>query len=425
MIMKHVALTCVLLLLLAACAVPAPRAAVPDPLATVTPQAPVTATPAPPGTRPTLTPPQPLTALPTASPEERQAASNTWLYLLAFQSGAVSVIDPRSGHALYTIPTEGDRAGMAVAPDGVRLYVVDGLQAGRLRVFDTATWEVIHQEPVAKRARMFINPITLSGDGRWLVVRHYDYDREQAWTSVFDTRRLAFLPDGTWSLTDCSDNILLVGLLGRPDHERLYAECGNSVIALDADTLEPLWETPAPLSPHPDLDLASDGRLLFGLYPQVQTRVGSNGHRRATETDLRLIVWGTQAGHRVHDIALSEQVTVPPATIGRGDAGYLAITPDGERLYVAWEDRLWALSTESLKVVAELDLPAPVDGMALSPDGRALYLLPATAGDLKVRGHGLWSVDATALELVRRTPDWPENLNLFAADLVAASAPNR
>ncbi len=114
---------------------------------------------------------------------------------------------------------------------------------------------------------------------------------------------------------------------------------------------------------------------------------------------------------------------MPLATIGRGDAGYLALAPDGRRLYLAWEDRLWALVTESLDVGGELQLPAPVDGMVLSLDGREIYLLPATSGDLRVRGHGLWTVDTTAMKLVRRASDWPQNMPLFAPFFVAAPAP--
>lgn len=116
-------------------------------------------------------------------------------------------------------------------------------------------------------------------------------------------------------------------------------------------------------------------------------------------------------------------MVVPLATIGRGDAGYLAIAPDGERLYVTWEDRLWTLATATLQVVGELELPAPVDGMALSVDGRELYLLPATSGDLRVRGHGLWTVDTTTLKLVHHASDWPQNAPLFAPLFVAAPAP--
>jgi len=60
-----------------------------------------------------------------------------------------------------------------------------------------------------------------------------------------------------------------------------------------------------------------------------------------------------------------------------------------------------------MQVTAELVLPAPVDGLALSKDGSELYLLPAFSGDLVVRETSLWTVDATALTLIRHASDWP------------------
>ena len=58
-------------------------------------------------------------------------------------------------------------------------------------------------------------------------------------------------------------------------------------------------------------------------------------------------------------------------------------------------------------------LTAAADGVALSIDGRELYLLPSTAGDLAVRERGMWSVDAVALKIVRRVSDWPQLLRPF------------
>ena len=102
---------------------------------------PAPSAPRQPGFTPSSEPWRPL-PLPTATAEERAAASDTWLYLTAFQNDHVSVIDSVSVHALHQFSVDADQAGMAISPDGSRLYVVDGLPTvdGRLRVFDTATW---------------------------------------------------------------------------------------------------------------------------------------------------------------------------------------------------------------------------------------------------------------------------------------------
>ncbi|MDQ5853390.1 MAG: hypothetical protein M3380_15225 [Chloroflexota bacterium] len=380
---------------------------------------PMTATPAPPGLVPTHEPPP---VLPTASGTERQAAGDTRLYLFAFQSPTVSVVDSTSAHALHQIPVTGDQAGVAVAPDGTRLYVVDGPSDGQLRVFDTTTWQIVHQEPIMDRALLLgANPISLSGDGRWLLVEHFNYETERAWLSLFDTQMERFVPfpDGanTLQLNTCQRPVRLVG---RPEHSQLYVTCDGLVAALKADTLEVLWQVPAPRGHRIELVLAPDGRRLYGLQPRVATGYGfPDGHDRVTETDLRMFTWETATGRLVQEIRLSDQTPVPTATIGRSDAGYMAMAPDGTRLYVAWENWLWTLAAESLRMTGELPLPASVDGMALSIDGSELYLLPTTAG-VHERIGGLWTVDTAALKLVRHASDWPP---LVVPFILAAPAP--
>ena len=365
----------------------------------------ITALPATPGPPPATTVPETLW-VPLVSPQERPATSDTWLYITAFQYNHISVVDPASGHALYEMPVVGDSPGLAVSPDGQRIYVVDGEAEGRVRVIDTAAWEVIHQETIQDRALLLGgNPISLSGDGHWLLVDHYSYAQETGWVSIFDTQALKFLSSGALRFSECPRPIHLVG---HPDHERLYLDCGGFVVALDSASLESVWMADAPNEGIPALALAPDGERLYGLYPRVVFEYSSDdGHGRVTATELRVLAWETATGNLDRNIELSDQIFVPPATIGRGDAAYLAISPDGERLRVAWEDRLWTLSPASLQVTGELKLPAPVDGMALSSDGREVYLLPAFSGDLVVRETGLWTVDAAALTLIRHASDWP------------------
>lgn len=413
----------VLLLCLVACTAPMPRAAITTATVAATPQpvaiaSPTRLTPAPPlvATRdPQFTPrPRPTLSAPMASPSERQAASPTWLYLTAFQSYNLSVIDPHSGHVLRELSVQGEQAGLAISPDGTRLYIVDGGRDGELRIYDTQHWQVLHREPITNLHNpLGGNRVSLSGNGRWLVVGRYEFERNHWWASVFDTMRLRWLSDDVVSTLRCvPDYTQIVQLAGRPSHSRLYADCNGSVISLDADTLSPLWRTAAPSARKPVLVLAPDGKRLYGLYPQVAISYAS-GSGRVTLTDLWLSIWETVTSRDsanallVQQIRLSDRVTIPTATFGRGESGYLAISPDGARLYIAWEDRLWTLASGSLQVMGELKLPTAVDGLAVSVDGRELYLLPATAGDLKTRAQGMWIVDAASLQIMRRVSDWP------------------
>lgn len=118
---------------------------------------------------------------------------------------------------------------------------------------------------------------------------------------------------------------------------------------------------------------------------------------------------------------MSDLASVPSPTPGRGDAGYVTVSFVGERVFIVWEDMLWALNAEALKVADELRLPSPVDGVAQSVDGRELYLLLATMGNLDVEGHGMYTVDAATLELLRQADDWPK-LRLLFFFLAPASA---
>ncbi len=404
-------------LTLAACVAPAPRAPV-----AASPQAalpsPTVFTPAPPlvATRdPQFTPrPFPTLSAPTASATERQAASNTQLYLTAFQSFNVSVIDPHSGHVLREFPVTGDQAGMAVSPDGTRLYIVDGWSDGELRIYDTQNWQVVHREPLANRAALLGgNPISLSGDGRWLIVGRYNFKNNQSWSSVFDSEKRRWLPDDTLQFLKCRQNDLLpLRLVGQPGQPRLYADCNVSVIAVNAISLLLIWREPAPTARAPSLVVSPDGKRLYGLYPQVAISY-AGGSGRVTLTDLWLSIWETVTVRDsanallVQQIRLSDRVTIPTATFGRGEGDYLAISPDGARLYVAWEDRLWALASDSLQVLGELQMPTPTDGLAVSVDGRELYLLPSTSGNLPTRERGMWIVDAASLKMIRHISDWP------------------
>ena len=401
-----------------------PAAVAPPP--TVAPRSPIprppTATPdpdRPPPTKSSLSNP-----LPTIAPPERESASDTRLYLTAFQNGFVSVVDPISGHALQQIPVDGDQAGVTVSPDGSRLYVTDGRQEGQLRVFDTSTWEVIHRQSLSNLSLMLGgNPIALSPDGRWLVLSFYDYERGPRvpnefgeygtrWTQVFDTERLEFLSGDPFEPDNCPGAFIgLFGLppadlVGRPDGSEVYAQCQGSVAVLGADDLSPLGamsgSTPLaiPIVGWPGkvkvaLAVSPDGGRLLGLYPMD---LGAN---------LLLYAWDTRARSDPKVVRLNDQIDAPYATAGRGDAGYLVASHDGQRLFVAWEDMLWSLDAETLQIGQELRLPSPVDGMVQSIGGRELYLLPSTSGNLTVREQGMFTVDARTLQVVRHASDWP------------------
>lgn len=192
MIMKRAALMCVLLLLLAACAVPAPRAAAPDPLATATleapePQMPIIATPASLGRHPIYV----------LDPQGGELISRIW------------VIDPqtqkvvRSFAARYT-------PDLAFSSDGRRLYVADSYSTQVIRgewrdvlsVYDPFTGDLLREEvAVPDRLKYKLLPhgrryLLVSPDGRRLFVRKYgDPDVHQLRLSVLDSKTFEVLAE--------------------------------------------------------------------------------------------------------------------------------------------------------------------------------------------------------------------------------------
>ena len=368
--------------------------------------------------------------LPTATASERASAADTRLYLTAFQNDFVSVVDPARGRALHQIPVDACQAGMAVSPDGTSLYIVDGMPAsdGQLRVFDTATWEVLHLEPAPDRARLLGgNPISLSPDGRWLIVGFFDYERRVGWERVFDTRGLHFLSDEAWPLGDCREH---VGLVGHPDIDSLYVQCHNFVAALAADDLSPRWRAPSPglsardrhgwkVVGHSTLVVSPDGKRLYGMYP-LEERIHTDSRVPVIRVDLGVISWDTTDGGRVQDSLMSEQVSVPVGSNSGSDLPSLVFSPDGRRLFALWHDMMWSLNPATLEVEDALKLPMPVIDAALNIDASELYLLPDTPGSHRRWPSGILTVDIAKMEVIRQATDWPRLRRPF---FYAAPAP--
>ena len=310
---------------------------------------------------------------------------------------------------------------MAVSPDGARLYIVDGepVTDGRLRVFDTSNWNVVHTEPVPSRSALLGgNPISLSPDGRWLVVGFFDYERRDGWERVFDTQGLGFLPDGAWPLDDCGNTVQLVG---HPNVDSLYVQCHNSVAALSNDGLVPRWRAPTPdrfadrfrqdrsgLRPvgKAALAVSPDGKRLYGLYP-LEERIHSGSRTPVIRTDLGIIAWDAKEGRKTRDVLMSEQVSVPVGSASGGDEAVLVFSHDGSRLFALWHDMMWSLDPVTLEVKDVLKLPIPVLGAALSMDGNELYLLPQATGHLVRRPSGFLTVDVTKMMVIRQAAEWP------------------
>lgn len=364
--------------------------------------------------------------IPAIASSELTSTGSTRIYLAAFQSYVISVIDTLSGHAVHEIDVQSQQAGIAVSPDGSRLYVLDGrdYDEGFLRVFDTVSWKMIFEATVAKRAvPKFSNPLSLSGDGRWLLVQHYGYDSQGAGTSVFDTSELKFcagLPMG-----HPYPGLRYMQIAGGPGHPRIYMDTGGVVEAFRSSDFEPLWQSRTPESRQPGLVISpKNPAVLYGLHPEVVTATSRGGRIQVKSMSLMLTAWNSATGRVIQQLDLTQNVEVPLATMGRGTRGYLTISPDGKTLYVSWENRLWAMSSRSFTLQKELALPFAVDGMALSSDGTELYLFPTTAA-IRTPILGLWTVGTDTFQIVRHAEDWPRLRGPFMFSAPVPARPTR
>ena len=60
------------------------------------------------------------------------------LYVAEAGAGQVAVLDPASGAVTARIPLPGRPTGLALSPDGARLFVTDASQQGNLYIVATA-----------------------------------------------------------------------------------------------------------------------------------------------------------------------------------------------------------------------------------------------------------------------------------------------
>jgi len=155
--------------------------------------------------------------------------------------GSVTVIRTSDDSVLARIAVGADPEGIAAAPDGTRVYVVDAGD-GTLRVVDTATDEVVSTRCVlglgsagiavaADSRRVYVagGP----GQGVWSVPTG-------TWTAIplgtgtYTSTDVAVTPDARVYVTDAlTGKVTMVGAALRPTPVRGYAGDGPATVALD------------------------------------------------------------------------------------------------------------------------------------------------------------------------------------------------
>lgn len=296
--------------------------------------------------------------------------------------------------------------GLALHPNGKTLYVSnDGKKSRAIQVIDVATKALIQtvKKPTLYRF-MFVTP-----DGKSL------YASGGPAGQVY---RLTIGADGT--LTDDGalsppDGAFGIGL--SPDAKTLYAVRSNadltangparrSLMALDATAGTTKAETVLGFTPY-DLAIAPDGKWAYVTSWREGGVQRVNLETHAALTDKDTVRFGKHAqglvlsadGKRLYASATdSDQIgvidvatftllkTIPlnlalPGTDGESaplgrDPGFLALSPDGGRLYVACAltNEVAVIDTQTLVLVGSIPVGWYPAAVAVSPDGKQLYV---------------------------------------------------
>jgi uncharacterized protein (TIGR03437 family) len=294
----------------------------------------------------------------------------------------VSEIDTSTNTVVATIRVGSGPEGMAVTPDGTRLYVAN--DGGQVWVIDTSNNSVITK-------------VTVGGD----------------------PYGVAITPDGT----------------------RVYVTEDNAatVSAIDTSSNTVIAKISVPVTPS-GVAITPDGRHAY----VASDSTSGTGNLSVIDTSSNAVVatvglpglpWGvaiTPDGRRVYVansvptisggsatvsvIDTSSNSVVASVTVGAGISWGLAITPDGTRAYVATGVLIGSganngvvsvIDTSSNTVIAKVGVADPI-GLAVTPDGTRVYV----ANDFNFSGASSVSVIDTSSNTVVATvgvggiPEW-------------------
>ncbi len=345
-----------------------------------------------------------------------------------FSQDAVNVIDTANNTLADTISVGSLPTGLAVSPDGTRVYV--GISDSKtVVVIDTASNEMVDPPIVMASAP---NNIAVAPDGKHVYVTHGNAD----FVSVIDTtrnavtstiivgnggQRIAVTPDGkhiyvtngspTVSVIDLAANAVTatitmgsgaLGIVMARDGKRAYLICGSDLCAIDtaSNTVSPTIALrngpPAPsptgLAVAPDgkrvyvVDGATDSVLIVDtatgtLLPTVPA--GDHLNDMAIAADGRH-VYVTSGGHpgavSVIDTYTNSMVATVPIADVPGAAVEIAMAPPplGPFAYVTnrGDDTVSAIDTRTQRLVNTVMLPtgSKPTGIAVTPDGEYVYV---------------------------------------------------
>jgi YVTN family beta-propeller protein len=304
----------------------------------------------------------------------------------------INIIDPATNKVVGEIKGIEANHGIAVSPDGSRIYVSVESVEKVLNVVDGKTLQVIKRIPLSGVA----NLIDLTPDGRWLYVAI-----AQEWDDLSAFPQIKAQPNGGVDVIDTVslEKVKTIALKGgihdlnvTPDGKYVIAGSSrgakppsNMLDVVDTKTNEIAWSllmSPAPspmaVSKNPDgstntiygqlgnlngfavVDFATQKKTAEVKLPELpvekQNRSGppAPSHGIAVTADQKTLLVNSRLNSALYAYSLPDLKLLGGVELGGRGAGWLTISPDDKTAYVANEhtNNVSVIDIKSLKEVA-------------------------------------------------------------------------
>jgi YVTN family beta-propeller protein len=320
----------------------------------------------------------------------------------------INIIDPVTNKVVGEIKGIEANHGIAVSPDGKRIYVSEEAQK-TLTVFDGKSLEVTKRIPLSGNP----NLVDMTPDGRWIYVAI-----ALTWDDLSEFPQIKAAASGGVDVIDTVSlqNVKTIPIKGgihdlnvTPDGKYVIAGASrgakppaNMMNVIDTKTNEIAWKllmSPAPspmaISKNPDgstkwifaqlgdfngfavVDFATQAKInqikLPELPPEQQNRFGppAVSHGIAVTADQKTLLVNSRLNSALYAYSLPDLKLLGGVALSGKGAGWLTITPDDKTAYVANEhtNDVSVVDIKSLKEVARI----PV---GFAPARNVTWLLP-------------------------------------------------
>src|ERR1700757_3889146 len=307
------------------------------------------------------------------------------LYITNAWSDSVSVIDAAALQVVQTLTTGAEPSGIVTDREGATLYVANRL-SGDVSVIDLKSG----QETKRLLAGRGASYLALSPDGKWIYCTHiYPNPGEfrnvpQSEITVIDTatrrvveRKPLANVAGMFHVTASADGKLVAAAQLRPKnliplaHVEHGAVFGDSLTLFGDDIGNPIQ------IPIDELDRYY--ALPWGVVitpDKSKIFVTTAGSQSVTAIDVPRLLKTVRTRRQsfANDLSASADYVTARIPVGHNPRG-VALSPDGKRLYVAnrLDDTLSVIDTETQKVKSTIDLGGPNHVDALRRGERLFY----------------------------------------------------